>query len=203
MAWLSASRTVYKKKVLSALRHSYRNPVKTVRPARPVTFASHSRRRQTVRTIIVTPWSELAALFWPWPTKNLDALLGTLGAAVERRAFLATSFALALAGEGAGAEVERGAAWALSARGMLRVILEAIVVLRGYRGRGRGREICGLLLPASAAPNGHNHSPTREPRSVTRPFVFSYLFYFIPPPPCTCTKPLLHNMYMYNKPCAI
>lgn len=104
-----------------------------MQPARPVTFArtapdSDSRLKQTLRTIIVTPSSELAALFWPSPTKNLDALLGTLGAAVVRRAFLATSFALALAG--AGAEVERGAAWALRARGMLRVILEAMVVLR-------------------------------------------------------------------------
>lgn len=111
---------------------------------------------------------------------NLDALLGTLGAAVVRRAFLATSFALALAGEGA--EVERAAAWALRARGMLRVILEAIVVLRrGYRGEGGGGgggrgerfvDYCCQRRRPPTVQRVHKHSPTREPRSVTLPFVF-------------------------------
>lgn len=85
---------------------------------------------------------------------------------------------------------------------MLRVILEAIVVLgRGYKGRGRGREICGLLLPASAAPNGAaGPQALSDPRAPFRhsSICFPYLFHFIPPPPCTFTNPLLNNMYMYN-----
>lgn len=160
----------------SALRHFYRN----------------------LRTIIVTPSSELASLFWPWPSKNLDALLGTRGAAVVRSAFLATSFALALAGEAA--EVESAAAWTLRALGMLRVILEAIVVLRrGYRERGeRFVDYCCHRRRPPTVQRVHKHSPTREPPFRQSFICFPYLFHFIPPPPCTFTNRLLNIMYMYN-----
>lgn len=44
---------------------------------------------------------------------------------------------------------------------------------------GGGREICGFIV-ASGGPqqrcSGHKHSPTREPRSVTLPFVFRICF---------------------------
>lgn len=118
---------------------------------------------------MVTPSSELAALFWAPPSKKADGLLGTMGAAVVRRAFLATSFALA-------AEVERGAAGARSARGRLRVILEAIVGfgVGGGRGRGRGRDL--WICCRRAAPNGaqrlsdprapFRHSPICFPRFI-------------------------------------
>lgn len=134
-----------------------------------VCVSSASISKNTARTIMVTPSSELAALFWAPPSKKADGLLGTMGAAVVRRAFLATSFALA-------AEVEKGAAGARSARGRLRVILEAIVGfgVGGGRGRGRGRDL--WICCRRAAPNGaqrlsdprapFRHSPICFPRFI-------------------------------------
>lgn len=160
-----------------------------------VCVSSASISKNTARTIMVTPSSELAALFWAPPSKKADGLLGTMGAAVVRRAFRATSFALA-------AEVEKGAAGARSTRGRLRVILEAIVGFGVGGGRGRGRDL--WICCRRAAPNGaqrlsdprapFRHSPICFPRFI--PFL-SRLH------PAHSPAQYRQATYIYTTPCAI
>lgn len=138
---------------------------------------------------MVTPSSELAALFWAPPSKKADGLLGTMGAAVVRRAFLATSFALA-------AEVERGAAGARSARGRLRVILEAIVGfgVGGGEGEGEGERFVDLLSQSGPQRCSKTLRPARPVPSLSHLFPPLY-FLFIPPPPCTFTSPRIDKQH--------
>lgn len=141
---------------------------------------------------MVTPSSELAALFWAPPSKKADGLLGTMGAAVVRRAFLATSFALA-------AEVERGAAGARSARGRLRVILEAIVGfgVGGGEGEGEGERFVDLLSQSGPQRCSKTLRPARPVPSLSHLFPPLYSL-FIPPPPRTFTSPPTSNIHLHH-----
>lgn len=157
-----------------------------------VCVSSASISKNTARTIMVTPSSELAALFWAPPSKKADGLLGTMGAAVVRRAFLATSFALA-------AEVERGAVGARSARGRLRVILEAIVGfgVGGGEGEGEGERFVDLLSQSGPQRCSKTLRPARPVPSLSHLFPPLYSL-FIPPPPRTFTSPPTSNIHLHH-----
>lgn len=78
---------------------------------------------------------------------------------------------------------------------------------RFARGIGGGGErdlwiYCCQRRPPTTVQRAQALSDPRAPFRHSS-ICFPYLFHFIPPPPCTFTNPLLNNMYMYNKPCAI